>query len=71
MPPPPAPAWPAATHRVAADLPAFGLPAGTEVTRTLAAGTLVQQLESLPGWAHVRTADGWQGWVADNGLVRR
>ena len=71
MPPPTAPPWPAATHRVATDLPAFGLPAGTEVTRTLPAGTMVQQVESLPGWVHVRAADGWQGWVADNGLVRR
>jgi len=70
MPPPPVPPWPAATHRVTADLPAFGLPAGTQVTRTLPAGTTVQQLESLPGWVHVRAADGWQGWIADHGVVR-
>ena len=69
-PPPPAP-WAAATHRVTApQLEAFGLPAGDRVTRLLVAGTPVQQVESLPGWVHVRTADGWQGWVAEHGLVR-
>jgi hypothetical protein len=68
--PPPAP-WPAATHRVAAaELPGYALPAGDQPTRILAAGTQVQQFESLPGWLHVRTADGWQGWVSEHGVSR-
>ena len=33
-----------------------------------AAGTEVQMFETLPGWAHVRTEDGWVGWVADADL---
>jgi hypothetical protein len=66
----PAPVWPAATHRVdAPELPAFALPAGDQAVRVLSGGTQVQQIESLPGWVHVRTADGWQGWVAEHGLV--
>lgn len=70
MAPPAAPGW--GTHRVnVAELPAYSLPAGAQVTRTLAGGTAVEQLEALPGWAHVRTADGWQGWVPDHGLVHQ
>ena len=69
---PPPPPWPAATHRVGApELPGYVLPAGDRPTRTLVAGEQVEQLESLPGWVHVRTADGWQGWVAEQGLVRQ
>ncbi|MEO5900028.1 MAG: cyclic nucleotide-binding domain-containing protein [Ilumatobacteraceae bacterium] len=63
--------WAAATHRVTApELPGYVLPAGDRPTRTLVAGTLVEAVESLPGWVHVRTADGWQGWIAEHGLNR-
>jgi hypothetical protein len=74
MPPTaPAPAvpWPGATHRIGpAELPAFALPAGGQPARVLTGGTVVQQVEALPGWVHVRLADGWQGWVGEHGLVR-
>lgn len=71
MPAPAAPAgpqWAAATHCVVHDCNASLLPAGDQVTRTLAAGTELAVFESLPGWAHVRAADGWQGWVAESAL---
>ncbi len=75
-PPPPsaaavraARAWASATHRVVrAELDGFVLPGGDSPTRTLVAGTEVQQFETVPGWAHVRTVDGWQGWVSGAGL---
>lgn len=61
--------WADATHVVVDDqLPGFILPAGDQPTRTLAAGTAVSRIESLPGWHHVRTEDGWHGWVVDSGL---
>lgn len=65
---PAGPQWSAATHQVVQDCTASLLPAGEQVTRTLAAGTELAVFESLPGWAHVRAADGWQGWVADSAL---
>jgi hypothetical protein len=61
-------AWAAATHAVRTPTSAFLLPAGDTATRQLAAGTEVQMFETLPGWAHVRTEDGWVGWVADADL---
>ena len=62
--------WSEATHRVgAAELPGYILPAGDTPTRTLPHGHEVRNLEGLPGWAHVRTADGWQGWVVESGLT--
>ncbi len=64
------PQWSSATHRLSGDLPAYLLPAGDAVTRTLPSGSEVQVVESLPGWAHVRTSDGWQGWINDAALVR-
>ncbi|MFT3853674.1 MAG: cyclic nucleotide-binding domain-containing protein [Ilumatobacteraceae bacterium] len=71
MPPPAVVAPPAgATHRTTTELPGFNLPAGGQTTRVLPVGTFVQQVESLPGWVHVRTVDGWQGWVAEQGVVR-
>lgn len=68
---PPAPArWPEATHTVVAtDLPGYLLPAGDAPTRLLTAGTDVAFIEDLPGWAHVRTPDGWVGWVESSGLA--
>ncbi len=71
VPPPPPPRWAAATHRVGAGdgLAGYVLPEGTDVLRTLPAGTLVQRFEGLPGWAHVRTEDGWEGWVREGGLA--
>ena len=78
MPPPVAPAppplaapFPGATHRVVApELPGYALPAGDTATRVLGAGTGLQQVEGLPGWLHVRTVDGWQGWVSEHGVAR-
>lgn len=62
--------WPSSTHRVtAAQLPGYVLPAGDSPTRVLAAGAEVQVFEGLPGWAHGRTADGWQGWLELGGLT--
>jgi hypothetical protein len=65
---PAGPQWAAATHHVVHDCTATLLPAGDQVIRTLPAGTELAVFESLPGWAHVRAADGWQGWVADSAL---
>ena len=62
---PPARVWAASTHRSAADAAAFLLPAGDRVIRQLDNGTEVQVFERLPGWVHVRTEDGWVGWVAE------
>jgi hypothetical protein len=69
--PPAAPRWPAATHVVVvAELAGYVLPAGDTPTRVLPAGTAVAAIEDLPGWVHVRTVDGWQGWVSSSGLGR-
>jgi hypothetical protein len=69
VPAPPRRSWAASTHVVRGTTAAFLLPAGDRVTRELAAGTEVQVFETLPGWAHVRTEDGWVGWVADTDLA--
>lgn len=61
--------WALTTHSVVApELPGYVLPAGDTPTRVLQSGTDVQQIEALPGWAHIRTQDGWQGWVSSSGL---
>jgi hypothetical protein len=75
-PPPPAAVavatrqWSAATHYVsAAQLGGYILPAGDAPTMTLVADTEVEVFEQLPGWAHVRLSNGWQGWVEASGLT--
>jgi hypothetical protein len=60
--------WTASTHRVRHDTGGALLPAGDQITRTLAEDTEVALVESLPGWAHVRTSDGWQGWIAESAI---
>jgi hypothetical protein len=71
-PPPAAAGWADATHVVGgADLPGYPLPEGETATVTLAAGTEVLWVEGLPGWAHVRTESGWQGWVRTDGIAAR
>jgi hypothetical protein len=63
------PTWTSATHRVINQpLPGYVLPDGDAPTRTLSIDAEVEQFEDLMGWAHVRTNDGWQGWVNQNGL---
>ncbi len=79
-PPPPAgqwsapgwqPQWQYATHRiVAAEVPGYLLPAGDVPTRVLRLGDEVLFVEGLPGWAHVRSADGWQGWILESAIGR-
>ncbi len=67
-----APGWADATHVVGgADLPGYPLPEGETATVTLPAGTPVLWVEGLPGWAHVRTETGWQGWVRTDGIAAR
>ncbi len=39
-----------------------------EVVSQALYGTGVQTFASRPGWFHIRTADGYTGWVAANGL---
>lgn len=65
----PVKAWPLSTHVVRTPAAAFLLPAGDRVIRELAPGTEVQVFETLPGWAHARTQDGWVGWVSDADLA--
>ena len=68
-PPPPRPRWAEATHEVVVpELPGYVLPAGDVPTRTLHQGDMVARVEALPGWYHVRTQDGWRGWVIESGL---
>jgi Cyclic nucleotide-binding domain len=63
--------WPSATHQVGfGAIPGFALPADRAPNRTLPAATLLAAYEQLPGWLHVRSIDGWDGWVADSGLIR-
>jgi hypothetical protein len=69
--PAPAAGWADATHTASGELDGFPLPEGETATRVLAVGTEVVRIEGLPGWSHVRTQDGWQGWVRDAGLTPR
>ena len=63
--------WPAATHQVAvANTPGFPQAAGRVPSRMLPAGLPIAAYEQLPGWLHVRSIDGWDGWVAETNLIR-
>jgi hypothetical protein len=65
------PQWQYATHRiVVAETPGYVLPAGDVPTRVLRLGDEVIHVEGLPGWAHVRSADGWQGWIVESAIGR-
>jgi hypothetical protein len=65
------PQWPQATHRVVInDVPGYVLPAGDVPTHTLRLGDEVMLIEGLPGWAHVRSAQGWQGWIIESAIGR-
>lgn len=65
------PQWQYATHRViAAETPGYVLPAGDVATRVLRLDDEVAYVEGLPGWAHVRSADGWQGWIVESAIGR-
>jgi hypothetical protein len=63
------PAWLASTHYITHETDGYVLPAGDISTRTLVPGTPVQLFEVLPGWARVRTADGWMGWVVESAVA--
>ena len=63
--------WPAATHQIAApNTPGFPEAAGRVPSRMLPAGLPIAAYEQLPGWLHVRSIDGWDGWVAEANLIR-
>ena len=65
------PQWQFATHRIVADgTNGYVLPAGDVPTRVLGLGDEVAFIEGLPGWAHVRSADGWQGWIVESAIGR-
>lgn len=71
-PAPAAAGWAEATHVVGGDdLPGYPLPEGETASTTLRSGTPLLWVEGLPGWAHVRTEAGWQGWVRTGGIQPR
>jgi len=53
---------------IVAELPGFVLPGGDTATFRLDEAMVVTVIESLAGWAHVRTSSGRQGWVDETGL---